>query len=184
MRTPAYHPLYPRRYRHLNYCLTALPFYVDIEVGQHVVRAMVDSGATRNFAGTAGLKLFASEGIAHQKVSPRRCILANGQVHVVDEAATFKTKLRGRDAQIQAYVMPHLAEDFILGMEFLKSARMVIDFYDQSWYYQDVSETKFRFAQLKNASRVIMCLGLRLLEPSEAQRLHEFLAAELPASSE
>ena len=164
--------------------IESLSFYVDIEVGQHAVRALVDSGATRSFAGAAGLKLFVLEGIAHQKVSPRRCILANGQVHMVDEAVTFKAKLRGREAQIQAYVMPHLAEDIILGMEFLRSARMVIDFYDQSWYYQDVPETKFRFAQLENASRVIMCLGLRLLEPSEAQRLHEFLAAELPASSE
>ena len=164
--------------------IESLSFYVDIKVGQHVVRALVDSGATRSFAGAAGLKLFALEGIAHQKVSPRRCILANGQVHVVDEAATFKAKLRGREAQIQAYVMPHPTEDFILGMEFFRSPRMVIDFYDQSWYYQDVPETKFRFAQLENASRVIMCLGLRLVEPSEARRLHEFLAAELPASSE
>ena len=107
-------------------------FYIDLEIRDATVRALVDSGATKTFVERAGLDLFANSGFHPFEVPVMRVILAAGQVEYVNYASTFTARLHGRETQATAYWMPTLAEEIILGMEFLQAARMVIDFYGQT----------------------------------------------------
>lgn len=157
-----------------------LAFHVDVEIQGHCVRALIDSGASRTFAGVAGLKLFSQVGIASKVVAPRRIILAAGQVEVVNHASTFLATLNGRSTETTAYLMPQLSEDFVLGMDFLRAARMVIDFYGETWFYRDDPETRFPFIPLRHRLRSIICCGLRELTPDDNKRLTELISTEVP----
>ena len=159
-------------------------FYVDLEIRDATVRALVDSGATKTFVGRAGLDLFANLGFHPFEVPVMRVILAAGQVEYVNYASTFTARLHGRETQSTAYWMPTLAEEIILGMEFLQAARMVIDFYGQTWHYRDDPSSTFSFVPSEVSSRVIICCGLRTLDEADADRLQQLLADELPPPSD
>ena len=81
-------------------------FYIDPEIRDATVRALVDSGATKTFVGRAGLDLFANLGFHPFKVPVTRVILAAGQVEYVNYASTFTARLHGRETQATAYWMP------------------------------------------------------------------------------
>ena len=148
------------------------------------MRALVDSGATRSFAGVACLKLLSLANIPACRIPPRKILLAGGQVEFVDHTATFMATLRGREIETTAYLMPSLSEDFILGMDFLRDAKIIVDFYGQTWCYRDAPDKHFEFIPMEYVTSVILCCGLRSLEPPESQQLQELLDIELPSTTD
>ena len=101
----------------------------------------------------------------------------------INYASTFYARLHDRETKATAYWMPTLSEDLILGMESLQAARMVIDFYGQTWGYRDDRNTSFSSVPSGSGCRVIICCGLRTPDDTEAERLKQFLATELPPHS-
>lgn len=62
-------------------------------------------------------------------------------------------------------ILPSLTEDFILGLDFLQSGGIVIDFSDKSWYYRDNPERKFLFVSAEETTQIIQCNGLQTFNP-------------------
>lgn len=156
-------------------------FYADLEIGGRLIRALVDSGATRTFAGKAGIELISSLGIPAKKIPNRRVTVANNQVTIVNLAAELPIRLGDRTTQVETLCMPSLSEDFVIGFDFLQAARMVIDFFDKTWCYRDEPTKRHSFVPAETAQHV-MCNGLRIPQDSEAARLQKFLKKKLPVT--
>ena len=137
-------------------------FYVDTKVGKATVRALVDSGATKTFVGRAGLKFFADLGFLPYEVPVMRVLLAAVQVEHINYASTFYARLHDRETKATVFWMPTLAEDLILGMEFLQAARMFIDFHGQTWCYlvrhmlQITNSQRYRSRTAETGSRCLI----------------------------
>lgn len=170
--------------RHVSPEDPPVSFHVDLVIGGHRIRALVDSGASRTFAGVAAMRLFEKANIPSFAIPERRVITASKHVDYVRHMATCEAELAGRVSTVNAFLMPSLSEDLILGIDFLINSRMVVDFQDRTWFYQDAPDQRYTFVPAENASRVTMCCGLRTLDKSQAQRLQEFLDKTLPPAND
>lgn len=155
-------------------------FHLDITVGPLIIRALIDSGANRSFAGPAATNLLESSGLEQQAIPPRRVVTASGQIETVLYSIELVLIVAGKATKTEALILPTLSEDFILGMDFLQAAGMVIDFGDRSWYYRDNPEVKHLFVPAVNVTKIIHCNGLRSLDTEQEKRLAELLDRELP----
>lgn len=155
-------------------------FYAVLDVYGRKISALVDSGATRTFAGETVIELLRSHGITAKKIPNKRVTVANKQVTIVNLASVIPVRLEGRTTQVETLWMPSLSEDFVLGLDFLQAARMVVDFFDQSWFYRNEPSVRFSFAPAETVNHIIICNGLRIPQDNEAEMLREFLREKIP----
>lgn len=159
-------------------------FRVELLIYGRPVKALVDSGATRTFIGPDLVEFLSDLGIITVQIPPRPVVVANSQIETVNTASEVPALLNNRPTVAFAHHLPALSEDLILGLDFLRQARMVVDFYAETWYFRDRPEEQFSFVPEIGVASISMCCGLRTPDTDEAKRLGEFLDAHLPPESE
>lgn len=127
-------------FRHLP-----IAFFVQIiRSGQSLV-SLIDSGASRSFIGPKEFARLEQLGIEVTWVPSRRVIVANGEEQIINRMMRIPIELEGRTLTAELYLMLALTQPCILGLDFLKTAGMVVDFAVNTWYYRDLQPIKYRF---------------------------------------
>lgn len=161
-----------------------IAFFVNITVHGRVIKALIDSGASRSFIGPNIIQWLESLGTNTQKIPPRRVIIANGDEQAIDTLSSATVLLEQRPLSLEFLWMPSLSQDCILGLDFLKIAGMVVDFADHTWHYRDSGHLKYQFLPESSLACTVLCNGLMCLEPSQQEELTKFLDDNLVPAPE
>ncbi|XP_029163431.1 uncharacterized protein LOC114934886 [Nylanderia fulva] len=157
--------------------LSQLP-YCEISLGGETLRALIDSGSNRTILGAAGIKIIRRLRSPINRDHRTQIRTANGQLAEVREEAEITLQVAGRSRDVSTCLLPSLAVPCILGVDFLRAFKVIVDFAAAEWYFADESTCRYPFLNNKGSAQT--CCGLSELTPSETERLGRFLKERLP----
>jgi len=161
-----------------------ITFFLNISIGGRSLSALMDSGATRTFAGLEGIRVLEASNILPLEVPGKKVLVANGQVEIIRQTSMTPISLGGRTISIETLWMPSLSEPFIIGIDFLRIAGIVVDFFGQTWFYRDQPNKSFSFDPVESIHSIIVCNGLQIPKEDEQRRLKDLLDAHIAPTPE
>lgn len=98
---------------------------IDVRINGKLARALVDTGSDVCL-------IKASSGLPVQgEVSRKKILAANGQALEVVQQATCQVQIGRMEAETLFYIVEDLADDVILGVQFLMQNEITMDFRDR-----------------------------------------------------
>uniref|UniRef100_A0A6V7INR5 Peptidase A2 domain-containing protein n=1 Tax=Bracon brevicornis TaxID=1563983 RepID=A0A6V7INR5_9HYME len=158
-------------------------FYVNITIQGVQVEPFVDSGSNKSFAAATTETALVKVGIYPKSVPPRSVVTAGCKIETSSSGFDCQVYRHGRRTRLRPFILRNLSEQFILGMDFLVTARIVIDFFDRTWHYRESPEDKIPFTLVDAINNIRPC-GLCTLEEDQKIRLENFLQENLPPPEE
>ena len=114
--------------------------YLEIFILGYSVLGLLDSGASRTIVGQPGLKILESLGLELIKF-PTTCTVANGErcssIGYIQTPLTLLDKTR----MIDVLVLPDLAHQLILGIDFWKIMGIIPDLKQNVWHFSENTKT-------------------------------------------
>lgn len=137
---------------------------IHVTINNHHGTAYFDSGAQSSLVGAKLRQLLIVDGVPS---SPKKLhmTLADGVTKEVN-AEYFTVEVILQDLQEQRHhltlvsIPKHVAGSTLLGIDFLKSANIVLDMPNEAWYYGDTPHQKYPFV-----SDTCLTPTVRLVEP-------------------
>lgn len=87
----------------------------------------------------------------------------------------LQVNLKGVSINVPFLIFPHSNNNetllLLLGIDFIRTAGVVIDFYQEAWYFSENHETKYRLL-FEPLSRVASCASTDILQDDEGPHLH------------
>jgi len=171
-------------YLHMTFSVYALPplRYFRISIGEHSLRALVDSGFSWTILGDEGIKIVRRLGLPTTRAKGSRIRTANGQIAEITEEITLPLVLGGYRREVTVCLLPSLAVSCIVGMDFLCAFDIGFDFATGEWYFINRPWERRSFESLDGVDGGVYC-GLSELTSAEETRLRKFLATKIPKKS-
>jgi len=160
-------------YLHMTFSVYALPSlrYFRMAIGEHSVRALVDSGSSRTILGE-GIRIVRRLGLPTTRTKSSRIRTANGQIAEITEEITLPLVLEGYRREVTVCLLPSLAVSCIVGMDFLCAFDIGLDFATGEWYFISRPWERRSFESLDGVDGGVYC-GLSDLTSAEETRLRE-----------
>lgn len=155
--------------------------FVVLNVLGNKIKALVDCGATRSFISSIGLELARKYNLKTE-IKDGTVQVANGEVMLVTHTIFLPVELKQKTGILPIRVLGSSPIPLILGLDFLKSFDVSIDFRSRSWLYNNEPKVSYTFETVE--PDLDLCNGLRELTVSQSNRLQEFLTKELPKTPE
>ncbi|KAK2575323.1 hypothetical protein KPH14_000816 [Odynerus spinipes] len=115
--------------------------FLTIFIEGRPIRALIDTGASRTFLGPSAVGIVRELGISIETARPIRVRTATGQqVHSRKEVGLTLT-VGAKTAGLRARILPRLGLECVLGIDFLRTFGVNIDFADNTWL-QDFPATR------------------------------------------
>jgi len=167
----------------INFSISALPplRYFRILIGEHPLRALVDSGSSRPLLGDEGIEIVLRLGLLTIRAKGSRIRTANGQIAEIAEEITLSLALEEISRKVTVCLLPNLAVSCI-GIDFLCAFDIALDFATGEWYFINHPWERRFFEGLDEVDGGVYC-GLSELTPDEETRLKQFLVTRIPKTS-
>ena len=104
--------------------------------------------------------------------------MANGQVELVSVEGLLPIELNGKARLMRVRILPSLPVALALGLDFLRSFELQVDFADRRWSFKESPDrvSDFRVESWTAES----CCGIRELSVDQASKVKKFLEDHLP----
>lgn len=118
--------------------------YLEVDILGYKLLGLLDSGASRSIIGMPGLCLLEKLGFSLQKQTTT-CTVANGGKCTSTGFISTPISLMGKTCIIDILVIPELAHNLILGIDFWREMEIVPDLRKDVWHFanSDVVESIF-----------------------------------------
>lgn len=160
---------------------------LHVTISGHLGQGLVDTAAKQSVAGKTLFSLLKREGHMFEKknISVR---FADGYIQNKEVYATLvNVNLRNRVIPTKFIIFPEAPNHTLFGIDFLKDAKMVLDFHNDSWFFSDRRDNQFQLLYEKaimpvsnSITEISTFENLRsdegtLLLPEQRLRLSQFL---------
>lgn len=135
--------------------------------------ALLDTGSSRSFIGTAGLSLVKDWDHFCEEIPAFSVVVANGVTETINTKIVIQVYLQRQHMELSLFIMPSLTVPILLGLDFLCHSQLCLDSHSNMWWFRDQPTSKFSFTLcdseiLKTAipSSSYSC-GIKSLNPEE-----------------
>lgn len=118
--------------------------YLKVRICGCEILALVDSGSSRTFLGPKVLELLGNS-VSFSATGGRRVTTATGQVAKIRAQVDLPCTVQDRTKTVRVFALSALALPCILGMDFLATFGIIVDFASRSWRFADSLSRKFGF---------------------------------------
>lgn len=152
--------------------------FLDVRIFGKVVKALLDSGASRTVLGKNGLSILEKFPARLTPVYNHYVETADSQRHLISGIVTLPISLEGRTKELQVLVVPNLEQNLILGVDFWDAMHLIADVHSRTWEF---SRTAGKLCSLNIAEGI---LPKNMLSRAQSDRLDALIEKHLPATVE
>lgn len=158
--------------------------YLPIKIHGHPLRALIDSGSNRTLLGKEGIAVVRHLQLPTEQDRISRIRTADSRITEIRERIDLKCELKGYERSIIAYMLPNLVVPCILGVDFLRTFELIIDFVRAEWHFAADPSTRYscRIDDLVEKGNDTVCSGISELTYSQEEHLRHFIKTKIPDS--
>lgn len=109
--------------------------YLDVRIFGRLIRALLDTGASRTVIGKNGLEVLKNFPARITNVYDRYVETADGERHLISGVVNLPITLEGRTRDMKALVVPNLEQTLILGVDFWDAMHILTDVHSRTWEF-------------------------------------------------
>ncbi|GFV95847.1 retrovirus-related Pol polyprotein from transposon 297 [Trichonephila clavipes] len=129
-------------------CLTSPVALLDIEVYEATGTVCADTGASQSFGGELMFKFLRNRGQKFSEFHLATCLADGQQSTSLVQKATVPITVGGQTFQIDLIFLPHAKSNHtLLGVDFLRTSRIVMDMRNNFWYFGDKPSFRIPFSK-------------------------------------